>query len=99
MTFTGDFSLAHDGQFLNKIAIAVKKVALMVVGEAASGNVTIDDKRHAFGVQVLNGDANVQLISENTVAQGTLSQVSTDADIEFTISSIWNDLSGVSSVD
>ena len=99
-SFDSRRGLAADGEFLNKVRVAIVKVALDVMGETpdAGPNIPKDDKRHALGEKVLvpGGPASyLPLFAEACAALGTLSTASTDADVEFTVTSIWDDLAGV----
>jgi len=90
--------LATDSQFLIKVRVAIVKSATAVVGEAPANpaNTTKDDKRHALGEKVLAGPASLlPLFAEACAALGTLTTTSTDADVEFTVNSIWDGLAGV----
>jgi hypothetical protein len=96
MPFLNDYSLSQDLDFRKKLRIAMAKVALAVVGENPSTNGTYDEKRHAYGVAVLNNvDAYLDRFAYAAVSQGTLSGLSTDGDIEFMVTSVFSDLAGV----
>jgi len=99
-SFDSRLGLSGDGNFRNKIKVAVLKVATDIVGEipAAGPKIPKDDKRHALGVLILTPGAITSytlLFAEACAALGTLTIASTDADVEFTVTSIWDDLAGV----
>ncbi len=91
--------LATNSQFLVKVRVAIVKVATDIAGEIPTAKTAKDDKRHALTLLVLaqgGPGAFVGIFAEACAARGTLTIASTDADVEFTVASIWDDLSGVS---
>lgn len=98
MAFSDDLDLANNGKFRVKIRIAITKTANSVAGEtpASPANTALDDKRHALSQNVYS---DVEIWTDRfalaCAAQGTLTTASTDADVEFTVASLWNDLAGV----
>lgn len=100
MSFQTQYALRNDSAFQEKVKMAVLKSALAVVGEtpADPANVAVDTKRHTLGLAALtegaDGSTSVRFINA-LAAVGTLSAASTDADVEFTVNAVWNDLAGV----
>ena len=100
-SFDSRRGLATDGGFLTKVRVAMVKVAVDIAGEtpASPANTAKDDKRHALTTLVLaqgGPGAFVGIFAEVCAALGTLTTANTDADVEFTVASIWDDLAGVS---
>lgn len=100
------FNLAQNDDFQKKVRMYVLKSASSVVGEAATGlGIAQQAKRHALGVAALIGGkvGDVTLSPEQVfmrfswaaAAFGTLTNESSDSDIEFVVVSLWDDLAGV----
>lgn len=97
MSFASDYANATDPAFQNRVQIAVVKAAANVAGEAqgAMGQVKWI-KRHTLAVAVLAApETYVQKFSFGVVREGLVTPASTDADIEFTVASLWDDFAGV----
>lgn len=98
MALTDLFTLANDVTFRQKLRIAVCKTALNVAGETPSNSFARDEKRNQLAVAILSDGAAAKLeaFAYAAASFGSLTAVSTDSDIEFVVSSIFNDLAGVS---
>lgn len=80
--------------------MAILKVATDVAGETPADPVNIvkDDKRHTLAAAILNPGGVAlwfQSFAEACASLGTLTASSLDADIEFTVASIWDDMAGI----
>lgn len=102
--YTLGWNLGTD--FAHRTMAILKKVCTQIVGEADTehgGSVSpiALQKRHAKALQYLNDKTNdsVQVVLQVIASLGTLTEESTDNDIEFTINSVFNDLSGVTQED
>jgi hypothetical protein len=102
MGFQESYDLLSDSGFQIKVREAMVKSALAILGEtpASPANTTLDDKRHALAEAVLvDIDMYAVRFREACASLGTLTTSSTDADVEFTVSAVWNDMAGVSGAD
>lgn len=97
MAFIDQYDLSQDtASFQKKVAIAMAKTAVAIVGEASSGNGNTDKKRHDLGVDVLrNPDNWIDQFSRAVVTNATISATSTDSEIENQVIAVWNDIAGV----
>jgi len=96
MTFSDNAALAADSAFRIKVLNSIYRAALNVVGEAqAAMSADEHTKRQEFGVLVLNDvTAYERQFVEACAYLGTLTTASTDADVEFTVGSVWSDMAG-----
>ncbi len=90
--------------FKARVESSVWKAALNIVGEAATADPKIDQKRHDLGAKVLNRDVRVMEAFIRTVSANAADGVAdsttiTDATIDTSVSSVWNDIAGVQSTD
>jgi hypothetical protein len=97
MAFSDQYTLANTATHRQKVQIAMCKVATMVVGEAPTASAAKDEKRHKLGVDILQdgGVARLDAFVYACGGVGTLSGASTDNDIEFVVTSVFNDIAGV----
>lgn len=93
MTFTEQQSLAVDAVFIGRVTQAAVKLAIQVYNEPPSA-----DKhaaRAGFAQNVLiNSDHYGKLFARGVATNPSVTALSTDGDIEFTISSMWNAFAG-----
>ena len=87
--------------FLEKVKNALLKAATAIVGEdSASLPKAALDKRHALGVKIMEDPTKYAEAYKFSIASNAaLSEFSTDADIEFTVNTQFNDWAGVTDVD
>jgi len=98
MSFDSDKGLAGNSIFRIKVEMAMIKAAGQIAGEtpASPANIPKDDKRHDLTQNVYsNKEAWLDRFAHACAAKGTLSNASTDADVEFTVGEVWDDLAGV----
>ena len=97
MAFVDSYALANNSTFKEKVIVAMVKVAVQIVGEAVTvGDEIKHEKRHRLGVKILN-DPSLMLMpfAYAIVSGGILVTGSSDADIEFTVTSVFDDIAGV----
>lgn len=89
--------------FKSRVMSAAWKAALDIVGEAATASPNVDKKRHDFGVRILNDDSTAMTAVVSAVAAnaGEVSDPTSvsDAVIDTSVASVWNDIAGVQSAD
>jgi len=101
MSFTEQAALAADLSFQNRVRVAMTVAAVDVMGEA-KGQMTdsVYNKRQSFAFQVLSNSAGyLERFVWGVVANVAITGSSVDGDIQFTVNSLWNDLSGVTITD
>ena len=88
---------ALDGFFRKKVHSLMLKVSIQIAGEDPTGKqaVYIQKRADKADYTIQNQIDAVDILSHLISSVGTLTDISTDADIEFTIVSVWNDYSGV----
>lgn len=93
--FEQQAALLKNQTFLDRITMAIKKVATQVVGEQMQeGKDSLNEKRHKVGWQILNGDM-TKVFAEAIVSLGTIDENSIDGDLEWAASAVFNDIAGV----
>jgi hypothetical protein len=98
MAFTNDFAgrqrLAFDTVFISRVQHAMLKAAINVQAEAS--NTTNHTNRSGYAHAVLN-DPNRYgpLFAQGVVTNASITDTSTDSDIEFTVNSLWDAYAGV----
>lgn len=95
MSFLTQISIATNTDFINRIQQAAVKTALAVASEAPSGDSNLDQKRADLVLNVLNYPQKYARLMALAVATQDITENSTDAQIENTISAIWNAYAGV----
>mgnify|MGYP001562724174 CR=1 FL=1 len=95
-TFLEQALLLEQDDFIKRIKIATKKTATSIVGEVIDPNkLDLAEKRHKLGYQILNGDMS-KIFAEAIVSANTsINENSTDSDLEFMASTVFNDIAGV----
>jgi hypothetical protein len=97
-------ALALDATFRNRLQPAICAAANNIAAEAASAHNRVDEKRHYLATLVLadGGAAKLSAFAFSAVSVNpawTTAAPPTDAQIDTAISSIWNNLAGVSAAD
>ena len=104
MAFTDQHAVGQDPTFQTKVEVAILKVASLIQGEAI-GVLTGKqwDKRATLAAAVILGGGPVaggaswvdqfSIVVPSTNASITLT--STDADIEFQVTAVWDDMAGI----
>src|SRR5262245_6073266 len=101
MGFTEQAALAKDPAFRDRVSVAIAKVAIQVQGEPQAGMTEAEwAKRASLAGQVLQQPAAwLDQFSMAVVTNSTITGTSPDNDIEFTVTSVWSDVAGVSGRD
>ncbi|WP_242890291.1 hypothetical protein [Actinomadura litoris] len=99
MAFTDQAALADDATFRAKVRVALATAAVQVMGEdKGQMSDTQFGKRQALAYDVLRAAASGMLLEAfvwAVVANAAITGASTDSDLQFTVNSVWGDLSGV----
>lgn len=96
--FKAQADLTKNPDFLDRVSIAIAKAANNVAAEAKNPNkVELYDKRHLLSYNVLNYDMTKVFARAIVSANTDISMASTDDDIQFMTSSVWNNIAGVQS--
>lgn len=92
-TFAGRQQLAFDTVFIARVQHAMIKAAIAI--QAESGATDNHANRSTYARQVLN-DTNRYgpLFAQGVVTNPSITDASSDSDIEFTVNSIWNAYAG-----
>lgn len=101
-TALDNYKLANNDTIQKRVIMLSLKIATQVTGETVSSSLTqtMIDKRHDFALRVFyNHDWAKNIISSTIFSLGTLNKNSTDSDLEYTIVTIWDDLSGIKQKD
>lgn len=101
MSFATQAALAIDETFRLKVRVAMVTAAKDVMGEAkGSLSDTVFAKRQTFAYQVISNSAGyLDRFAWAVVSNAAITGASTDGDIQFTVNSLWDDLSGVTATD
>lgn len=94
MAFIDQWTLANDATFQHRVQVATVKSAIAVLNEAVNTAGHVDRFRFARDV-VGNPDAITARMALAVVTNPAINGSSTDGDIEFTVNSVWDALSGV----
>lgn len=96
MAYIDSFNLSQNSTFRGKIQIAIATAAKDIRGESPSDNEDLDLKRSELAFQVLRNPLEwIDIFSINVCTNPVINESSTDADIQFTVNSLWNDIAGV----
>lgn len=88
--------LAQHAGFRDRVLVAAMKSAVDISSEPASADARKDSMRKTLATNVLNGPAaHVDRFSWAVVQNANITYVSNDADIQFTVNSVWNGIAGV----
>ncbi len=109
MALLDDNALQQTPNFRRKVKIAMVKAANAITGEAANPPTLTQaevDKRHTLAQEIYRSVGTDAAFDYMTVrfanacaAQGTLTELSTDNDIEFTVNAVYDDLAGITALD
>lgn len=97
MAYAADFTLSSNATFQNQVQMSLVKAAVAIAGEARTVRNTVDQKRNALAVAVLNAPNNSAQLQKFVFAaiETGLSGTPTDAQVDTAISAIWNGIAGV----
>lgn len=102
-TFSEIYAMSIDQNLQYRIRAIMIKSALSISGEPIAAMTAIQTlKRQQMAHQILNGGGNMNawslaVCNNPTVAAAGLNVV--DGDLEFTVNSVWDDMSGVTTED
>ncbi len=101
MSFTASFVLSQDATFRGRVQIAMAKTALAIGGEALGVlKPLVWIKRQDFVKVVLSAPTEwTNQFALAVCTNDSITALSTDSDIEFMVSSTWDDLAGVTGND
>ena len=99
MTYESQEKLLADSVFQVKVIQGMTTTALNVVGEAQGENQEANDKRHNLGVEILtNVHTHEDSFRRAIAALGTIDASNADGDFAWGVSTVFNDIAGVSGV-
>lgn len=102
MAYTDQATLADDVTFRTRIRVAIMTAAVQIQGEAKT-NLTDAQygKRQALATAILTtgGSNHIDAFAWAVTTNAAITGASSDADIQFTVNSMWDDLSGVTKND
>lgn len=101
MTALERYQLSIDSDFQKKVRVLMLKSALAVAGEDNTDKKPeyIQKRANAANFTMYNQRNAVDILSYLIVSLDTLTNQSTDNDIEFTINAVWDDYSGLTLAD
>jgi hypothetical protein len=100
MAFSDQVMLARDGVFRDRVRMAIVTAAKDVMGEAKAVADQVYGKRQALAFQVLRSSESwLDCFAWGVASNPTITGTSTDADIQFTVNSLINDMAGVTGAD
>lgn len=99
MAFVDQVALVNNAEFRDRVRLAVVTAALQISGGPSSGDPDYDSRAEGLAYSALNapeqiGDRFVWAVAANPAI--TLN--ASDNDIQFTVNSVWGDVSGASLV-
>jgi len=99
MSYSADYITSTTTTFINTLQMSLVNNALQIASERPTAFPTVDAKRNALAVGVLNDVSNYLnrfvLAAIEASGESTLTASSTDAQIDAAISAVWNDIAGV----
>ena len=96
MAYSADFTLTSNAAFQNQVQMSMVKAAVAIATEARTVRNTVDQKRNALAVAILNNPTSQLTRFIYAAIETGLSGTPTDAQVDAAISSIWNGIAGVS---
>jgi hypothetical protein len=100
VAYTDQATLAKDATFRGRVQVAIVTAASQIVGESATGDNEVEDKRQYLGIQVLNDSTSfVDRFTWAVVANPAITQASSDNDIQFSVNAAFSDMAGVRAAD
>ncbi len=101
MALLDQAALAANADFRSRVRAAAMVAALDVQGETPLNHGEVDEKRQGFAQQVLADGclAKLDAFVWAVVVNPAITGASLDGDIQFTVNSVWSDLSGITGVE
>lgn len=88
-------ALIIDGTFKTKVWGAIIRAAYQINGEVASGNSQVDGLRKQLAIAIIqNTDSKLDIFCQGVALFPDFNPQTIDADIDFIIASIFNDIAG-----
>jgi hypothetical protein len=98
MALIDQANLAVDPAFMARVQMAIVQAALQIVGEELGEDPDLSYRRQSLGINVLQRPAEMApQFSWAVAANPAITTEATDGDIQFTITTVWNDIAGVTS--
>jgi hypothetical protein len=99
MSYISQEKMLENEDFQIKVRQAMTKAALDIVGETLSPTGEYNTKRHDLGTGILRNLSAYEIPFRRAIASlGTIEPTGADADYEWAVSSVFNDIAGVSGV-
>lgn len=89
MTYLADYALTLNGDFAYRVQIALASISLDIQSESSGTPYHSDRSKYALSV-VSNTEGYATRMLPALVADGSLTDQSTDAQIKSRVSSVWN---------
>lgn len=100
MSYAADDTLANDATMRGRVRMAMVNAGRQIASEARSVKPTLDAKRNALAVKVLNDPAAyVDRFTNAAIEAGGLVTGSTDGNLDTAIAGVWNGIAGVTAQD
>jgi hypothetical protein len=98
MALIDQANLAGDSAFQARVQMAIVQAALQIVGEDPGDDADLSYRRQSLGISVLQRPAEMApRFAWAVAANPAITTDATDSDIQFTITTVWNDIAGVTS--
>lgn len=98
MALIDQANLAQDATFVARVQMAIVQAALQIVGEDPGDDAGLSYRRQSLGVSVLQRPSDLaDRFAWAVAANPVITASSTDNDIQYTITTVWNDIAGVTS--
>lgn len=95
-TFKEQAALLKNEEFVERVEIAISKVAHQVGSEEKNLNkVALYDKRHKLSYDVINSNMTKVFARSIVSANTDINLLSTDNDLLFMVTSVWDNVAGV----
>lgn len=99
MALIDQANLAQDPTFVARVQMAMVQAALQIVGEDPGANTALSYYRQSLGIAALQRPAEMApRFAWAVAANPAIGSTASDNDIQYTISTVWSDLAGVTSV-
>ncbi len=101
MPFVDSYATANDATFRQRLRVVIVKASVFVLSEVQSPHLVLNTKRGIYASKVLmdGGQSQLDPFAYAVVAGGIITTQSPDADVEFTVNSVFNALAGVTGED
>jgi hypothetical protein len=91
-------TLAQDVTFVARVQMAIVQASLQIVGEDPGTDADLSYRRQSLGINVLQRPSEMApRFAWAVAANPAITTDATDNDIAFTVTTVWNDIAGVTS--